>query len=41
MAYWVAAYVGKWDPYEFRDVLDDYLKNTPDLKEYIYTIYYS
>lgn len=41
MAYWIAAYVSKWDPYEFRDVLDVYLKNDPSLKEYIYTIYYN
>ncbi len=39
MASWVAAYVSKWNPYGYREVLDLYLKHIPDLKEYILKIY--
>ena len=41
VANWVAAYVSKWDPWEFRDVLDVYLEKVPDQKEFIYKVYYS
>lgn len=39
IASYVASYVGKWNPFDFMDVMETYFKKAPDLKDYIFKIY--
>lgn len=39
IAHYVASYVGKWNPYEQREILTAYLENVPSLKDEILNIY--
>ena len=39
IAEFVAAYVGKWAPFNFRSVMRTYFEKAPDLKEEIMEIY--
>lgn len=39
IAEYIAAYVGKWAPFEFREVMEVYFKHVPDLKESIMLTY--
>ena len=35
----IASYIGKWDPWDWPSVMETYLKNTPDLRQYIFSVY--
>lgn len=39
IASFVAAYVGKWDPYGFLETMETYFQLNPDLRECILKIY--
>lgn len=39
IASYVAAYISKWEPFDFHEVLDLYLSNIPTLREDILSVY--
>ncbi|WP_288510136.1 hypothetical protein [uncultured Prevotellamassilia sp.] len=39
IASYIAAYVGKWAPFNFMDIMATYFKKSPDVKDFILRTY--